>query len=66
MIVEFSDEQKAQIKAYVYGKQELAQKILSLIEEAYARADGRDESYRVGCYALALGDIEKLCKELVK
>jgi hypothetical protein len=45
------------------SKEELAQKILILIKEAYDRAEGRDEAYRVGCYALALSDIEKLCKE---
>src|SRR5258708_36712446 len=43
--------------------QELVQKILSLIEEAYARAEVRDEAYRVGCNALALGNIENVCKE---
>ncbi len=43
--------------------QELARKIHTLIKDASDRAEGRDESYRIGCYALALGDIERLCKE---
>ncbi len=43
--------------------QELARKTHALIKEAYDRAEGRDESYRIGCYALALRDIERLCKE---
>ncbi len=43
--------------------QELARKIHTLIKDAYNQAEGRDESYRVGCYALALRDIERLCKE---
>jgi hypothetical protein len=42
--------------------QELVQRILALVKDSFERTEGRDESYRLSCYARALSDILKICR----